>query len=260
MNRKILSMFLLMAFVVILLTFYKTFNHPRFVSAPVSESKVLGIPSKEEKTLDLNYSDEKITVSWFEVVDINNIYLYLNSDKLTSREFIEKEKCRFLANGGYYKTDFSPTGLLVSEYKKISPLVSSKTANGIFSINDFATPRITISLPADRLRLAVQAGPVLKENSFKKILSLKTDEKARRIVVGVTGNNKIIFMVFYDSSSVYKGPYLSKLPDLIEEFEKATGIVLADALNLDGGAASSFYSDDINLPEATFTGNFFCIK
>jgi uncharacterized protein YigE (DUF2233 family) len=171
-----------------------------------------------------------------------------------------KEKCKFLVNSGYYKADFSPTGLLISEYQKVSSFVASKTADGIFSVNDFATPRITSEIPKDRLRLALQAGPILKENSFKKVLKLKSDELARRVIVGVTGANQAVFIVFYDSQSVYKGPFLSNLPDLVEKFEKASGIILADVLNLDGGTASVFISDKLNLPEAVFSGSFFCAK
>ena len=43
-------------------------------------------------------------------------------------------------------------------------------------------------------------------------------------------------------------------------FEEKTGIVFADVLNLDGGTASTFYSDSLQLPEAVISGSFFCLK
>ena len=222
--------------------------------------RVLGFPEstgEDKKELKLN---SKVTVNWYLVGDEKKIFLYPNSEKLTSKEFFEKEDCSFLSSAGYYKSDFSPTGLLISEYKEVSPFVNSTLSNAVFSVNDFETPRITSMVPRDRLRLALQVGPLLKENGVKQSLKPKNNEEAKRVVLGVTGENKAVFMVFFNPNSVYQGPLLKDLPDLVNEFEKETGIILADAMNLDGGTAAAFLTSETNFPEASFVGSFFCIK
>jgi len=173
---------------------------------------------------------------------------------------MNQEKCLFLSSGGYYKTDFSPTGLLVSEYQEVSPFVNSTLANGIFSVNDFATPRITSQVPRDRLRIALQAGPLLKENGQFVNLSLRNDEETRRVVLGVTGENRAIFMIIYKTNSILLGPNLEELPEIIKKFEVKTGIVFADVMNLDGGTPTTFKSKDVSIVESTIVGNFFCLK
>ncbi|MFH1970815.1 MAG: phosphodiester glycosidase family protein [Patescibacteria group bacterium] len=222
---------------------------------------VLGLPEEAiENQIDVFYKEKTLRVNWYEIENIDNLFSSVNSNRLTSQEFRDQEKCVFLSSGGYYKTDYSPTGLLISEYEEISPFVISNLANGIFSINDFATPRITSQVPRDRLRVALQAGPLLKENVEFMILSLRKDEEARRVVLGVTGENKAIFMIFYNPETALLGPYLADLPEIIRQFENKTGIIFADIINLDGGTPTVFLSGDINLTESTIVGNFFCVK
>lgn len=222
---------------------------------------VLGLPEvNEESSIDLPYRNKILRINWFVVNKTDNLFLFVNSDKLTSREFIEKNNCSFLSSGGYYKKDYLPTGLLISEYQEKSPFVNSSLINGIFSVNDFATPRITSQVPRDRLRIALQAGPMLKENGNFIDLSLKNDEEARRVVLGVTGENIAVFMIVYNKDSFLIGPYLDDLPGILERFEEETGIIFADVVNLDGGTPTVFINSDQNIVESTIVGSYFCVK
>jgi hypothetical protein len=222
---------------------------------------VLGLPdSINSSEVDISFKENIYRVNWYEIGNIDNLSLSVNLNKLTSKEFLDQEKCLFLSSGGYYKSNYSPTGYFISEYEEVSPFVISSLADGIFSVNDFATPRITSQVPRDRLRMALQAGPLLKENGNFINLSLRNDEEARRVVLGVTGDNKAIFLIVYNSGSAYAGPFLKDLPQILNLFESETGIVFADAMNLDGGTPTVFNDNKINLPEATIVGSFFCLK
>lgn len=222
---------------------------------------VLGLPdTKDNFEIEINFNEEIYKINWYEINNTDNLFLLVNEEKQTSQEFINQEKCVFLSSGGYYKSDYSPTGLLISGYIELSPFVNSSLANGIFSINDFATPRITSQVPRDRLRIALQAGPLLKENGEFKNLSLRNDEEARRVALGITGENKAIFMIIYKPGSALFGPYLKDLPEIIKEFEKNIDIVFADVINLDGGSPTVFKNENVNLTESTIVGNFFCLK
>src|SRR5258708_5696859 len=110
----------------------------------------------------------------------------------------------------------------------------------------------------DPLKLALQSGPILKENNEFKNLSIIDDHPARRIVMGVTGENKAVLMVIYKDGSSFDGPLLGNLPTVLKTFEEKSGTTLADAINLDGGGASAFYSGDTILTEASPVGSFFC--
>ena len=76
----------------------------------------------------------------------------------------------------------------------------------------------------------------------------------------ITGDNTLYFIIIYNENQVFDGPFLQDMPSVMSEIQKETGIVFADAINLDGGTASTFYSDEVNLSEMSPVGSFFCIK
>jgi len=154
--------------------------------------------------------------------------------------------------------NFRPLGLLVIDHKQISLWRESDLFNGLFSVNDFDTPRITREVPADPLRIAIQSGPLLYENGAKVLIKSSRDF-SRRVVVAVTGENKPVFFVFYDETNFLEGPTLEELPDLIDRINQNYSLGIADALNLDGGTASLFFSNRINLNEVAKVGSVFCI-
>ena len=259
--KKTIKKILYIVILIILIFFLGSFIKQKTEETKDLTQNVLGLPTEINKSgLDLVFEDQKIRIDWYEVENTDNLFLTANFGEYTSSEFIENNNCKFLSSGGFYKSDYSPTGLLISEYEEVSPFVPSQLTNGIFSVNDFATPRISSVVPRDRLRLALQAGPLLKENGEFNSLSLKEDENARRVVVGVTGENKAYFLILYNPDSVLMGPYLKNLPEIISLFEKQTEISFADLLNLDGGSPTVFMSSEVFLTESSLVGSFFCLK
>lgn len=224
--------------------------------------KVLGLPSEENNNpVSISLFGKTINVSWIEVFDPQSLSLVPNfTEKLTAREALDKYGCSALTSAGFYTKENTPLGLFIYDRKQLKGKIDSPTFNGFFSLNDFYTPRITVELPDDALRTAIQSGPLIKENGEFLNLKMKTDSNERRIAVGITGENKIYFLVFYDPESVFLGPKLTDLGKVLNLFEDKTGLVFADALNLDGGTASLFYSKDLRLPEAVIAGSFFCLK
>lgn len=182
------------------------------------------------------------------------------TQKQSAVDVFEFEQCKVLTSAGFYTKDNKPVGLFISDGETIRKFSKNSLANGILSINYFGIPRITSSLPQDPLRIALQAGPVLVDNAEVQKLTLSNDSEDRRVIAGVTGENKLVFIAFYDPKSVYLGPKLVDMPQAISEFEKKTKIELADAINLDGGTASTFYTGDYKLSEVQNVGAFFCEK
>lgn len=194
---------------------------------------------------------------WFEA-EPEKIKLIPNFETpLTAAEARVEYGCKNLINGGYYTKDGRPLGLFINDEGVLENWHKSSLVNGLFSINYLETPRIVREEPRDVLRIATQAGPLLKENgTFLNVSS--SEDKARRSVVFTTGENKLYFAIIFDPDSQFLGPALSQLPGVLEEFENQSGIVIADALNMDGGSTSSFYSSDRSMSEITFSGSFFC--
>jgi len=225
-----------------------------------STSVVLGVPTQQEG-IEIKI-DERTFEAQFVVVDnAADILLLPNfEEKQTSQELLERAGCRVLFNGGYYTPEGYPTGLFVTESKQLKKYINSSLSNAVYSINDFETPRITRLVPQDSLRVALQNGPLLIENDTPIKLGSKSIEEDRRVVVGITGNNETVFVVIYDTTSVFLGPRLEDLPRALEIFEDTSEVDLADAMNLDGGTASAFISQDLALRELSHIGSYFCIK
>ena len=222
--------------------------------------EVLGVPTSQQK-VEIEIGERKFLAFYLIVADAADITLIPNFDQAkTAFDLFANQNCAGVVSGGFYTPEGSPTGLFISEGETLKKYTSSSFLNGVYSINDFETPRIGRAVPRDHLRLGLQAGPVFVENSFGQNLSILRDEEKRRVVVGVTGENKTVFIIFYDPESTFIGPKLEDLPQALKLFGEKTGIILADAMNLDGGSASAFYTAEVNLSEASPVGSFFCVK
>lgn len=197
----------------------------------------------------------------FKVDDLSKLNLIANFDtKKKADDVYKKNGCRYLANGGFYAEGGKPIGLFVSNEEEQNGWVANRLFDGILSVNDFNTPRITRSVPEDHLIMAVQTGPVIKENDGLVKLAVRNDKPERRMLAGVDGSNALYFLTVYQREQNFSGPLLNKLPRVLEQIEKNEGIVMADAVNLDGGTASSFITPDLNLTELTLVGSFFCLR
>ncbi len=225
------------------------------VEKPVPAEKILGAPQTSNQIEVEGYQ-----VAWAGPFEGDDISLIANfEDKLGSSQALEEFDCRVLVNGGFVTEDYQPIGLFISDGEVIHPEEQNNLFNGFFSINDFATPRITKTQPRDHLVSALQAGPVLIENTQVQKLSLASDKPARRIVAITTGENTVYFLAVYNADQKFEGPLLADLPDVLRQIQGKMGVIFADAINLDGGVHSVFVSDNFKLSEVSPAGSFFCI-
>lgn len=224
-----------------------------------NQTQVLG----ENKTTDSkNAKSEDITYSYIlEEIDNNDHLILINNlkDKKTSDEIMAEYNCSILINGGYYTQDYTHLGLFISDYKKISSYRKNSILNGFVSINDFSVARITKDVPLGNLNIALQAGPIIKENGSYST-TLWNEKTGRRVLALTTGDNRLYYLVLYNKTSVFEGPTLNEIQNNIKEIEAKEKIEFADIINLDGGAASVFISDKISLKELSTVGSFFCLQ
>lgn len=200
------------------------------------------------------------TANWISVTNASQIKLYSNlSEGLTSKEAADKYSCGKLVNAGFYTKESTHLGLFKTDGQTISNSAQSTLLNGFFYVDQYSTANISKETPPASAPTILQSGPVLLFTSQKESVVSKTNEQARRMVVG-TGQKGIYFIVFYSSDSVFEGPTLSELPEVVANLDKKASLELEYALNLDGGTASAFLTPDTILPELTPIGGFFCIE
>lgn len=258
MKRWVILFFVL--FLSLGFAFYKYTNFQSRQDLPkIEETKTLGVKEENGVLQLIEIPNVSYYFDYFEA-DPDKLFLFGNFEKGERTENLKSEfNCRNLTNGGFYDDKFRPIGLFISEYEEVSPWQKNQLFNGVFSINTFGTPRITRERPRDSLRLALQSGPLVFENGSKVVFKSSLDH-SRRVVVAVTGENKPLFLVFYSIKNFIEGPTLDELPVLIEKINADLKLGIADALNLDGGTASAFYSERISLTELVKIGSVLCVK
>lgn len=181
------------------------------------------------------------------------------SFKLSS-DASEQNNCDFLSSAGFYTKENKPVGYFYAQEKEYRAGHESALFNGYITANKMGVIRITSILPRDQLVWGLQTGPVLRENGKNSVLRITNDKNARRVFAAVTGDNKLFIAVVYDPLSSFRGPKLVDLPSFVSELEEKTGVVIADAINLDGGSASTFKNEEKYLTELSPVGSFLCIQ
>lgn len=256
--KKIIKFVLIILIFISISLLYSSFQRSDDEDNPESSPTKRG---ENPNNLSFQSDGQKLIASWFIVDNAENIVLYPNfSEKLTSQQAFLQNNCNYLVNGGFYTQDNRPIALFITEGKGLRQANSNNLANGFFTISYDGQATISDSAPTNDVRAGIQSGPLLvSKNSYQKINSTSSDS-ARRVGVGVTHENKIIFFVVYQNSSAFLGPKLSDLPDILKLVSEKTGISFQDALNLDGGGASAFYMEGETLSEMSLLGSYFCIK
>ncbi|MFA6004925.1 MAG: phosphodiester glycosidase family protein [Patescibacteria group bacterium] len=177
-----------------------------------------------------------------------------------SLELAQKNNCTQFTNGGFYSTSIVPLGLFIVDDVEKYPVHESETLNGFVWIKMTGETGITRAPPNGRLRLGLQSGPIVFENGLPVQLSIATDSDERRVVVGVTEDNRLVLMTVYNGQSTYLGPRLGDLPDVLAEIFKKEALSITNVLNLDGGTASVFNDTTAFLGEFKTVGSIFCIR
>lgn len=214
-----------------------------------------------KNTIELPYQDKILQISWVKVDKPESIILYSNlREGETAQHLKDSKNCKTLVNAGFYSKSDKPIGMLISEGTVITPTSKNVLFNGFFGISRDNQPIISSKIEEKDIQNGIQAGPLLKVNKELQTLNLQTDSLDRRTVVGLTSNNEIIFLTIFQKDSAFLGPLLTDLPTILNKFESMTGIILVNALNLDGGTASAFLTDSVSVNELTKIGSYFCIR
>ena len=226
------------------------------------------IQTKEESAIPVTSNKWEVEIhggkyvfSWIQISSLENIFLYPNfKEKYTLEEAAEKYDCKNITSAGFYTENNSPIGLFISEAEKLSNKEDNNLFNGYFILTKNNEVKINRNYLEEPVRIGLQAGPLLIQNGLVQKLTHASDKMARRIVVASTQKGEVYFIILYDKESVFIGPLLADLPELISSVQDEIDVEFISALNLDGGSASAFYTPNTQLLELTPVGSFFCEK
>lgn len=222
-------------------------------------SKFKSIEKFEQKQINLD--GQTYLYSFFTPSSSQQLIFDLNlSKKQPSVDIIEEQQCQYLINGGFYDKLDQPIGLVIKDGLEISPAQKNRLFNGYISATNSANFNISTSQPSLSSVVAIQTGPLLIKDLVIQNLQLISDQHKRRMVLAIASDNTPYFIVITLEESDAEGPMLGNLPKLINLIGKKEKLTFSDAINLDGGSASTFYTPNIHIKELTTIGSYLCFK
>ncbi len=172
-------------------------------------------------------------------------------EKKAASKILEEHTCQYGVNGGFYTKDYKPIGLFITNGQQHSAVTSDPTFNA-FLVNIDGKLSITRSVPDSTATFALQSGPYMTPTIT---LRLRNDSAERRMMVARTTDNHWYFIAMTEINNTFSGPNLADVPKILGDLP----IDVAEALNLDGGSASAFYSaSGVHLGELTLIGSLLC--
>ena len=139
-------------------------------------------------------------------------------------------------NGGYFKADGTPVGLLISDNRTIHKFETAKLLSGIFFVRD-GKPGLIRSSRFVRMKNvseAIQCGPFLLEDG-KAVTGLNNERSAPRTFVFM-GSNSVWGLGICRSVTLAEMGQILSAPDLLGRPS------VVSALNLDGGSSTQFWA------------------
>lgn len=140
-------------------------------------------------------------------------------------------------NGGYFHQDLTPIGLVVSDGTTLHPLEKAKLLSGLVVVRGKEPPAVVRTAAYRQGRQpsqALQCGPMLLEDG-RPVAGLHADKIARRTFVATAPDGR--FAIGYITSvTLADAASILALPGVLGDWG------LVDALNLDGGSSTAFWS------------------
>ncbi|MBV9673600.1 MAG: phosphodiester glycosidase family protein [Verrucomicrobia bacterium] len=165
-----------------------------------------------------------------------NVILNRDREFFTAKQVALQKDAIAAINGGYFNSDGSPIGLLISEGRLISPLQRSRLLSGVFLLKNYRPElrRVQELLTIQGVQEAIQCGPFLVDNKHT-VAGLNASRIADRSFIFDCGASLWGFGICRSLSLAAMGSCLNELPIV-------PGRNIVRALNLDGGTSTSFFA------------------
>jgi len=153
----------------------------------------------------------------------------------TLSDTMPREKCAAGVNGGYFSSDFAPTGLLVSGGRMIAPLQRARLITGVLSASARGVQilRVREFSRREKITAAVQCGPFLVDHD-ELVRGLDDSTAARRTFAATVTNDRALLGICSEIS-------LAELAAILTTTRLADDLKIQRALNLHGGSSHAFW-------------------
>lgn len=216
------------------------------------------IPQTLNTLPTVSFKGNTFSYSFFRAPGSSFILIPNFEDRQSFEAITTANGCTAAINGGFYQENNTPLGWFVAEGKTIASPIQSTLFNAFLSIGREGAA--TIGQEASSAYFGLQAGPRLIENAEPRTLRILNDEAARRSVIATTSEGKTVLLSIFSAEQVFDGPLLADLPEIVSRISAKQALGIKNAMNLDGGSASAFYSGEARLGELTYVGSVLCVK
>lgn len=186
-----------------------------------------------------------------------------HSDKGTTvPEFAEKYQANVAINANFYWKDFTPIGLVITDYKKVSKYgdVRSRVVFACDAQNRCTIePKNQVAKISPKWRLAISGWHYYNANmgKFECAASDKVgcvqdifSGKHPRTMLGLDEKHNLLYLVVVEGRQLmFRGMSLDELAQLAQRLQ------LTKAINLDGGGSSTMIIDNKRLSALPFLQN-----
>jgi len=214
--------------------------------------------ARTASTTTVDYNGQKYTIYVEKITHPKSLRLIPNFDEKETSEFIKTQhNCKVLTNAGFYTTDNQPLGIFYTQGKWLNQKPHTGTVtNGFVALNNSGELSISKNQPTSaNLIFAFQSGPIIIPGVN---LRIQNDEPDRRLLMAQTNNEEFFLLAIVKTENAHNGPKLADLPQIIQQYNNRAIEQFNMLINLDGGSASAFITDETHLSEITSVGSFLC--
>jgi hypothetical protein len=201
--------------------------------SPVSYGK---LTASELRVAD-GAAEAEVDLVYFRLADVR-LEVIANTDGQIGelRELVEARGGLAGVNGGYFKANLEPVGLLVSNDRLVHRLENAKLLSGIFYVkNGRAWLARTREFPGPKgIEQAIQCGPFLVDGG-RTVTGLENGRVAARTFIFSCGSS---FWGF----GICRAVTLAAMGEILSEATLLPDHRIIRALNFDGGSSTTFYA------------------
>lgn len=225
----------------------------------VAPTSLLGLAINETALLPIQLGTQSYRAAWVVIDHPDLVRIGINPDLASgSGALAADHQCPILTSAAFYDTQNQPMGLLVSGGRQLSEYQQNQLFNGVMGWHDNELHLEEDEAETRDWQWAVQAGPVIWRQGNPVTLRLKTDQSARRVMMVKTTTGKLVLITMVAEDSLFGGPTLAEVPELLTVVQPLVGEKFADGLNLDGGTASAYLTSAVALKELKPIGSYIC--
>jgi exopolysaccharide biosynthesis protein len=179
----------------------------------------------------------EINLAYFTISEVKLEVVENIDDQIRGlRELVESRGGLAGVNGGYFKANLDPVGLLISNGRVVHPLQKAKLLSGIFYLkNGRCWLARTREFPGIKgIQQAIQCGPFLVDGG-RAVAGLDQQRIAARTFVFSCSPTLVGF-------GICRSVTLEEMGDILAKATIVPNHPIGRALNFDGGSSTTFYA------------------